>query len=365
MSLQERSTNAVPDENTVPNRKPVNVKKIYVYGDIDGDQAGKQVKIGITGQEGGKRKSQHEKRGPNLVRMRWLVGVWGHQSDERALISYWTQRGLHHGISDNRIHRTEWFIANTEMRDWLRWLRDQPFASVTEDGMDHVEVVSDSRLWLPDGEKNKKKIAQLHLPMNGYTRDPWDDLDTAEIMDGDYYTHELMIDAAHESMGGIDLDPASCRTANCGVLGYKGVRAKTFFGLREDGLLQKWHGNVWLNPPFGQWDSWAPKALNEWRRNNLKQMCVFCTASASTSHNFHDLLSEADAVFLPRGRFGCWGPKASTARDGNFIFYFGRNIDAFKAAYEKYGTVFVKYVTASQAQTDPLAAKELGAMDGM
>jgi hypothetical protein len=47
-------------------------------------------------------------------------------------------------------------------------------------------------------------------------------------------------------MGGIDLDPASCATAN------ETVRARTFYSRKDDGLKRPWFGRVWLNPPYGK-----------------------------------------------------------------------------------------------------------------
>ncbi len=45
-------------------------------------------------------------------------------------------------------------------------------------------------------------------------------------------------------LGQIDLDPASCEFAQ------KRVKAKRYFTKQDDGLQQRWFGNVFLNPPY-------------------------------------------------------------------------------------------------------------------
>src|SRR6266496_6027731 len=61
----------------------------------------------------------------------------------------------------------------------------------------------------------------------------------------EWFTPARFTKAASEVMNGIDLDPASCKEANLIV------RAKKFYSKEDNGLIQPWYGNVWLNPPFG------------------------------------------------------------------------------------------------------------------
>jgi hypothetical protein len=59
----------------------------------------------------------------------------------------------------------------------------------------------------------------------------------------EWYSPRAFTEAAHEVMGGIDLDPASSAIANTVV------RAERFYTETDDGLTKPWEGRIWLNPP--------------------------------------------------------------------------------------------------------------------
>ena len=84
----------------------------------------------------------------------------------------------------------------------------------------------------------------LHLPVptNGYSRSGWH-----QHLDRPGTRPPGLIDAVRQVFGEIDLDPASSVKAN------KVVQAKSIFTKRTNGLKQKWHGRVFLNPPFDDW----------------------------------------------------------------------------------------------------------------
>lgn len=297
---------------------PMNAVVLYVFGEPDGST----VKLGYT-EDIRTRQQQHERRGPVTVSMRLLAALWGMQSDEGSLKRHWK----HLDVTGKCDGKGEWFHADEAMRGWLRWLRDQPFVTSDRSKVDAMPYV-DSSHWLPGVDRVKYVQPQLAL-----SDDPWDDLETAEIMEGDYYTDPRLTAAARQTMGAIDLDPASCKAAN------EDVRAARFFGWREDGLLQRWKGRVWLNPPFGQWDLWVPKALEAVKSGDVSEMCIFSTVNTATSKQFHPLIQRSDAILIPCGRYSCHGPKSSSAQEGCFILYIGPNRERFADAFGPFGTI--------------------------
>lgn len=66
--------------------------------------------------------------------------------------------------------------------------------------------------------------------------------------ENEWYTPPEYLDAARAVMGGIDLDPATS------AHGQKTVQATHHYTRADNGLVQEWHGRVWLNPPYSQPD---------------------------------------------------------------------------------------------------------------
>jgi hypothetical protein len=99
----------------------------------------------------------------------------------------------------------------------------------------------------------------------------------------EHYTPPAIVEAARLTMGGIDLDPASCAEAN------EVVKAPWFFS--REGLDREWRSRVkpndgprrvFLNPPGGKVGKrssavvWWEKLINEWLDGNVSQAVYVC-----------------------------------------------------------------------------------------
>lgn len=107
------------------------------------------------------------------------------------------------------------------------------------------------------------------------------------------YTPPAVIEAARATMGGIDLDPASCEVAQ------RTVRAGTYFTAEDDGLAQAWWGKVWMNPPFerGLIQRFVSKVLHE-----PVEQAIVLVHNATETQWARQLQDGADVMCLITGR---------------------------------------------------------------
>jgi phage N-6-adenine-methyltransferase len=160
---------------------------------------------------------------------------------------------------------------------------------------------------------------------------------SANSGENEWYTPPEFIEAAREVMGGIDLDPASCETAQVNV------KATRFFTADDDGLEKKWSGRVWLNPPYSK-DlicQFAAKVVLESR--NFDQAIVLVNNATETAW-FHQISSVALGVCFLRGRVRFLdksGKPANTPLQGQAVFYIGGNGRKFERVFRRYGLVCV------------------------
>ena len=295
----------------------------YIY--FAGTEIGaEEIKLGRS-DEPIQRIKQHASPNGRDEPLRLLAVVRGSRSDEAHLKRYFAQDA-------SRPRSQEWIRAGAsdELRGYLRWLMSRPYVATREDSevIAALPVVPADE-WLPNGARSKH-FAQLELATSD---DRWADMATSVVMEGDFYTRPDIVEPARRTMGGINLNPASCPDAN-GV-----VQATDFFGIKENGLLRDWYGRVWLNPPFGKWnEGWAPKVVHEWERGHIDQMCLLASTRAITGQGFLPIKETADALWIGHGRIPFWGPKATSSPDeGHVVFYFGERRAAFRAEFEGSG----------------------------
>lgn len=282
------------------------------------------VKIGHSRQKRGERQKQHEKSKfgftPNIE---LICELKGSVSDEKA---------IHRHFARFRVpgDEKELFYPSDEVLDYVRWLRDMWFVAVpdTTDEQREALPIEDFTHWSPGGNHSKTP------PKGELFGDKWAFGDR-EITGDDFYTNKIVIDAARQVMGRIDVDPASHALAN------KVVGATTFYTKADNGLMRKWSGKVWINPPFSAWSVWVPKILNEWNSGRIEEMCVLSAMRTVTAQYFAPFVAASDAICIMKGRIKFWGGKAGDSPDdGHAVFYFGKNREGFLKAFSDLGTTF-------------------------
>lgn len=149
----------------------------------------------------------------------------------------------------------------------------------------------------------------------------------------EWYTPDEYVECARNVMKGIDLDPATSSKAN------ETVKAEQIYTKEDDGLLQEWSGNVWLNPPYSQplISEFSDKLINE--LPNIDQACVLVNNATETVW-FQNMLSRCNAVCFLRGRIKYLdesGNASNSPLQGQAIIYFGENYDDFIHKFNELG----------------------------
>lgn len=160
----------------------------------------------------------------------------------------------------------------------------------------------------------------------------------------EWYTPGNIIEAARKVMGHIDIDPASCVLAN------QLVKSKKYYDITQNGFTKEWHGNLWLNPPFGKKSKyngvigasdWILKAHDQYKKLNVSQACILARGDSKgvklLTANY--IFCECDRInFIDSG--GIIGQRPVP---GTKIFYLGENEDYFAYNFKRFGTILKFY----------------------
>ena len=163
--------------------------------------------------------------------------------------------------------------------------------------------------------------------------------DRSDYTSDEWHTPAEYIEAAREVMGGIDLDPATNVTAQ------EVIQADTCFTKDDNGLDRKWHGRVWLNPPYSMplVTYFVAKVLDEYDLGHIQEAVILVNNSSDTKW-FHRLLQRCPACFTC-GRVKFWHPqwKSFQTRQGQTFFYLGQNKRRFREVFSRFGVVVEKW----------------------
>jgi hypothetical protein len=155
-----------------------------------------------------------------------------------------------------------------------------------------------------------------------------------QSLSNEHYTPKQYLDAAREVFGGsIDLDPASCAEAN------QVVHATEFFTAEDDGLTKPWHGNVWLNPPYGRHvGDFVAKFIEECKADHTKAGIVLVNAHCTDTDWFQPLWN--GVLCFTNHRVNFYGDDVrSGSTHGSVFVYFGPDGERFAQAFKQFGVV--------------------------
>ncbi len=239
-----------PDRRSAPNKVPTVYFDVVTIPDFDEEP---RIKIGESGNHQ-KRRGDHSKSKFGIkFDVQHLCVVRGTRADEQQVLKHFAAHLL--GGEE------ETFSAHDDVLDYIRWLRDQYFVWVPDDirckPIEDIDMV-DARAWMPSPERRKPRPVESDL-FSDYGILGRLGMPAREVTIDDFYTSPIILNAARQALGRIDVDPASHAVANWEV------KATQFFSINDDGLTKDWNGTVWLNPPFSQWQNWVPKIIREFQ----------------------------------------------------------------------------------------------------
>ena len=124
--------------------------------------------------------------------------------------------------------------------------------------------------------------------------------------DQEWYTPQHILDRVYAVIGQPDIDPC------CNRYGPPNVAAKYYCRLPErDGLTEPWHGNVFLNPPYGrEIGKWIDKACAEYLAGNTHTMIALVPVKCDTQW-WAEMMGTAVCWCAIRGRLNFGSPNAA------------------------------------------------------
>ena len=157
----------------------------------------------------------------------------------------------------------------------------------------------------------------------------------------EWYTPKNYVEAVRKVLGEIELDPASCASAN------KVVKATKYYTKEDDGLKQKWSGRVILNPPYGDiGPKFVARLIKEYESGNVTEAILLLNSHATDTKWFQPLFDYLLCFTDHRSKF--WNDddpegKNSSPTHGSVFVYLGKNSKDFEKQFKQFGAVLQRY----------------------
>lgn len=154
----------------------------------------------------------------------------------------------------------------------------------------------------------------------------------------EWYTPASYVEAARELMGGIDIDPASCETAN------KIVQAGIYYDIHSNGLDKEWNGHVWLNPPYGMsegrsnQDIWSQRLIQQYESGITTEAILLVNANTEARW-FQPLYDYLICFTNHRIKFYNANGTPNQPTQGNALVYFGKQRQRFIELFRQFGRI--------------------------
>ena len=158
----------------------------------------------------------------------------------------------------------------------------------------------------------------------------------------EWYTPAKYIEAARELMGTIDLDPASCESAN------EIVKATQYYDKQSNGFDKPWNGHIWLNPPYGREDgssnqeSWSRRLIEQYQDGITQEAILLVNAAVDTKW-FQRLFDYPICFPNHRINFTTPEPTTSGSTHGSALIYFGSRPQKFAQIFSQFGVIVRRY----------------------
>lgn len=150
------------------------------------------------------------------------------------------------------------------------------------------------------------------------------------------------VEMVRSVLGSITLDPASCEVAQ------EWIRADTFYTVSDNGLTQRWHGRVFLNPPYGKNGGisnqavWSGRMVDAWEAGAIEAGLLLI--NSTHGYRWYEDLWTRFPVCLLRERVRFIRPDGSVggrAKRGQTFVYFGSDTAGFARVFGDAGRIIL------------------------